>query len=197
MKNLVNQLRAETTELKRKFIEATKHYATTEFKRLSELKHLDEYTLGNQEFGFELEDYVDKRCFGDSKPRKRFAPIKSFKWDSEARKYVDCFLSFYRHKDSLKLDKLISLISSTMRMGLDKYVAKQVELAAAHYENSIIKLAQRVMRKNLDLNNIEMQTSVMDVNIETIISDGNKSVRAWTIIASGAIQKPHYRYLVK
>ena len=197
MKNLVNQLRVETTELKRKFIEATKEYATTEFARLSGLQNLDQYTLGNQEFGFELQDHVDERCFGDSKPRKMFAPIKGCKWDRESRTYVDCFISFWNHKNSLKLDKLITLIDRTMRMGLDKYVAKQIELAIAHYENSIIKLAQRVMRKDLNLNNIEMQTSVMDVNIETIISDGNKSVRAWTIIASGAVQKPHYRYLVK
>lgn len=197
MKNLVNQLRAETTELKRKFVEATEAYAKKEFARLSDLQYLDQFTLGNQEFGFELEDHVDANFFGDDKPRKRFAPIMGVKWDREKQDYVDAPISFWNHKNSLKLDKLITLIDRTMRMGFEKYLAKQIELAIAHYDNSIIKLADRILRKDLNTDNITMQTSVMDVNIETVISDGNKTVRAFTIIASGAVQKPHYRYLVK
>ena len=35
------------------------------------------------------------------------------------------------------------------------------------------------------------------VNIESIITDGTKTVRAWTIVAEGEIQRPHYRYLIK
>ena len=35
------------------------------------------------------------------------------------------------------------------------------------------------------------------INIDTIISDGEKQVKAQTICAWGEIQRPHYRYLVK
>ena len=42
-----------------------------------------------------------------------------------------------------------------------------------------------------------MDSTYLDPNMSTIITDGKKVVRAFTIIASGAIQKPHYRYLVK
>jgi len=35
------------------------------------------------------------------------------------------------------------------------------------------------------------------VNIETTLTDGEKMVRAYTIIAEGQVQRPHYRYLIK
>jgi hypothetical protein len=38
---------------------------------------------------------------------------------------------------------------------------------------------------------------MVGVNFETTLSDGEKIVRAFTIVASGEIQKPHYRYLIK
>jgi len=183
MENLVQQLKGETTELKSKFIQATEKYAKAEFNRLYKLSLLDQLTLGVQEFGFELDNHTDINFYGDNKPRKVFAKIDG--------------LHFFNHKASLKLDKLETLISRTMRMGLDKYLAKQIELAVDHYDMSIVKLAQRVVKKDLDLDNVKMNTTVMDVNIETTITDGNKIVRAFTIIASGAVQKPHYRYLVK
>lgn len=37
----------------------------------------------------------------------------------------------------------------------------------------------------------------LGVNIETTITDGVKKVRAFTIVAEGEIQRPHYRYLIK
>jgi hypothetical protein len=35
------------------------------------------------------------------------------------------------------------------------------------------------------------------VNIDMTLTDGEKTVKAFTIIAEGQIQRPHYRYLVK
>lgn len=82
-------------------------------------------------------------------------------------------------------------------MGIEQYISKTLESATEHYENSIIKLAQRIEAKGLNVDNLTMQTSHIGVNIETTITDGAKKVKAQTIIASGEIQKPHYRYLVK
>lgn len=69
--------------------------------------------------------------------------------------------------------------------------------AEEHYENSIEKLAYRIKKKNLNQNKLKVLTFHVGVNIETVISDGNKTVRAFTIIAHGLIQRPHYRYLIK
>jgi hypothetical protein len=71
------------------------------------------------------------------------------------------------------------------------------KIAIEHYEFSIEKLAERIIKKGLNQDNLKIVTSHIGVNIETTINDGNKTVRAFTIIAEGEIQKPHYRYLVK
>lgn len=86
---------------------------------------------------------------------------------------------------------------NTLNKGLDAYVKNTHDLAELHYESSIHKLAARIQRKNLDLNNLTVVTSHIGVNIETTLTDGVQSVRAFTIIAEGEIQRPHYRYLIK
>jgi ribosome-binding ATPase YchF (GTP1/OBG family) len=83
------------------------------------------------------------------------------------------------------------------RNDIDTWIEMEVKLAEKHYANSIVKLAQRIEKKGLNQDNLELSTSYMDLNISTTITDGEKKVRAYTIIACGEIQKPHYRYLIK
>lgn len=80
---------------------------------------------------------------------------------------------------------------------LDFHVDLAITLAEKHYQNSIEKLATRIEKKGLDQSAIRVATSHIGVNIETTLTDGKKTVRAFTIIASGMVQRPHYRYLVK
>ena len=80
---------------------------------------------------------------------------------------------------------------------VNDHVERMVKAAEKHYTNSIAKLALRIEKKGLNQDKIEMTTGYVDVNITTTITDGEKVVKAWTIIAGGEIQKPHYRYLVK
>lgn len=77
------------------------------------------------------------------------------------------------------------------------HVEKMVKQANKHYNSSIEKLTKRIEKKQLDLDNLRVETAHIGVNIETILTDGNKTVRAFTIIAGGEIQRPHYRYLIK
>lgn len=77
------------------------------------------------------------------------------------------------------------------------YVSKAVKDAERHYEDSIEKLALRIEKKAMNENNLKVQTSHIGVNINTTLTDGEKTVRAFTIIASGEVQRPHYRYLIK
>jgi hypothetical protein len=80
---------------------------------------------------------------------------------------------------------------------VEQHVNEMEKIAIEHYEFSIEKLAERIIKKGLNQDNLKIVTSHIGVNIETTINDGNKTVRAFTIIAEGEIQKPHYRYLVK
>lgn len=75
-------------------------------------------------------------------------------------------------------------------------ITKSLEMAAAHYEDSIAKLAARIIKKGLNEENITVRNGSIGVNINITITDGTKTVRAFTIVASGMIQRPHYRFLV-
>ncbi len=80
---------------------------------------------------------------------------------------------------------------------VEQHVEKMLTNAEKHYDASIEKLAYRILLKGLDPESIQLETSHIGVNIETTITDGRNTVRAFTIIAGGYIQKPHYRYLIK
>ena len=77
------------------------------------------------------------------------------------------------------------------------FIEKSVKNAELHFESSLDKLISRIESKGLNMNNISIRHCKVYVNIEIVITDGVKTVRAFTIIAEGEIQRPHYRYLVK
>jgi hypothetical protein len=178
MKNLISLLRAETTELKKKFVDATIDFSKKEYKRNVKLSKLNQFELGAT---IGLKSHLKANHFGET--QMAFCDVDG--------------LRFWSHKASLKLDRLQNKVCKIAEMGQDKFTQLEVDNAIEHYDYSIVKLATRVSNKGLDLNNLKMETTCMNVNIETIISDGEKTVKAFTIIASGIVQKPHYRYLVK
>lgn len=87
--------------------------------------------------------------------------------------------------------------SPSWNFNKEEFVKRMEKHAIEHYNNSIEKLALRIEKKGLNKDKIKMKTSHIGVNIETTLTDGEKTVNAWTIIASGVIQRPHYRYLIK
>ena len=78
-----------------------------------------------------------------------------------------------------------------------EFVNKSLERAKNHYEDSIKKLASRIQKKELDLDNLKFIHSSLGINFNCVITDNEKILKAWTIVASGPIQKPHYRFLIK
>lgn len=93
--------------------------------------------------------------------------------------------------------KIQEAVHRIVKEGLAAHIDMETKSAEQHYNDSIIKLAHRVIDKGLNPATIKAHTSKIDVNIDTTITDGHKTVRAFTIIAQGPIQKPHYRYLIK
>lgn len=88
-------------------------------------------------------------------------------------------------------------LALVVERGVEAYVAREVALAEQHYQDSILKLAARIEKKGLNKEALVIKTARVSVNIETTFTDGVKTVRAWTIIASGPCVRPHYRYLIK
>jgi hypothetical protein len=88
-------------------------------------------------------------------------------------------------------------IKRSVQKGQDEFIKHSLKDAEEHYENSILKLSERISEKGLNISTLKAKTSHIGVNIETVLTDGNNKILAYTIIASGDIQKPHYRYLIK
>ena len=182
MNKLRKQLLEQTTELKIKFVEQTRIYATNEYKKLESYSNMEEWQIGNLEFGFAVE-MTEGGNWNGNKPVMGFSKIDG--------KY------FHNTSGNGQLDKFLSEIYRAVRKGKELFISNAVDCAVAHYENSITKLAARVAKKGLNEDKLTMNTSSIDLNIETTIDDGNKTVVAHTIIASGVVQRPHYRYLVR
>lgn len=92
-------------------------------------------------------------------------------------------------------------ISAIIYNGMDNYVSNKVKEAEMHYIQSIKKLAHKIKAKGLEISKVEVDSNytkfAIDNSMEVVISDGTMTVRAWTILAMGEINAPHYRYLIK
>lgn len=86
-----------------------------------------------------------------------------------------------------------------VRTGQEAFVAQAMKDAKAHYEDSIAKLASRIQGQSMDISKLVVKTASINRNIDTVITDGVNTVRAFTILAAldSTLVRPHYRYLIK
>jgi hypothetical protein len=171
---LIELLKSHTEDLKNDYIKRCEEYAIKDFKQVEEFL---------SEIPEEQEKFLDK--FGieyEVKGSLKYVSILNTRQNAD----------LYR-KTKEKINKYKSFIS----LGLDKNVADAKKYAILHYENSISKLASRIETKNLNVSKLEIIKSKIGLNLEMTLTDGIVTVRAWTIVAEGEIQRPHYRYLVK
>ena len=82
------------------------------------------------------------------------------------------------------------------RITLDHHIQKEVIGAEQHYENAVHTIAQRVIKKDLDLKKIRLSHTKLKQFFDVYITDGEKTLHARTIVASGPVQRPHYRYII-
>jgi len=125
---------------------------------------------------------------------------RTIEWSIEEYKRLKDFANDYKiNHDVSKEKKFYSLPACVVNMNgkIEDYTEIQVKKAEKHYTASIEKLALRIAKKGLNQSKLKMSTSYFDHNISTTITDGEKTVSAFTIIACGMVQRPHYRYLVK
>jgi hypothetical protein len=175
MQKLIEILLKETASLKSQYLEMTQQWSEIEFARVQKMR---EYKTADwcAHFGIEARVEIDKYT---NKERVSFPK------------------GFYNTKRSVTLQNLQTKVYSITNKGLQKYTEDCLKEAEYHYNNSINKLALRIEKKALNIDLLKTLTSHVGVNIETTLTDGQKTVRAFTIIASGEVQKPHYRYLIK
>lgn len=174
MENLIALLKDQTTELKSMYIAKIREFAENEWnlqKARSSWKDLDWCKYMN------IEPFMHNAG--------RYGEFLSFP------------KGFYNTTRARELSKLKNKISLVLRRNLADYINQQEQFAVDHYNDAIAKLAYRIEKKGLDTNNLILKSTRLDYNFETLITDGTKIVRAFTILAWGPIQCPHFRYLVK
>jgi hypothetical protein len=174
MENLISILRKETESLKNQYLEMTKKWAMGNFNLVASRKTWTELTWCEY---FNLEPGIANP--GTSMEFMTFP--KNFFNTKQAREYS-------RMRDEIRI---------LTSMGIEKYIESELKHAEQHYENSIMKLAARIELKKLNIDSMSIITGHVGVNIDMMLSDGEKYVKAYTTIAEGDIQRPHYRYYVK
>lgn len=167
---LIKALFENTEDLKIEFLEQTKEWATNTFNRAKAFKEKS------------TEEHY-----------KNYGITYTIKHGSMFTDHNSLNNSKY-YEFKKEWDRSLSITY----LGLEKYLEKRLKEAEEHYKKSIIKLASRLNNKGItEESNFTVRNSRIKQNFECTIISGNTKVRAWTIIASGEIQQPHYRYLIK
>lgn len=94
-----------------------------------------------------------------------------------------------------KYQKVENIISAVCHW-FDEEIAKEVRKAEKTFDAKIEKLAFRLEKKGFK-NTVKVSGMYTDGDLSCTITDGEQTAHAYTIIASGPVQRPHYRYLVK
>lgn len=180
MKSLKEQLFEKTLNLKTEYINATIKWTNSHYEYLKKMSYWK-----TAEWCEYLAITPEKHNEGTS---------------SEFFSYPK---GFYNTHYAKELHAKMKEIRSIMNLGIEKYLEKQIKSATLHYDQSINKLIFRLRKKGMDeTKSFTISEEKINQNFECIISFHTKEnemkiVKAWTIIASGIVQKPHYRYLMK
>lgn len=154
-----------------------------------------------------MEKLIEK-LFKETETLKEQYITKTLEWaekqwgifSSDERLGIYTSSGFYYKKNFGKTrseDSALNRIVNTLNKGYERYIIDIKEDTIRKYESSIHKLASRIVEKGLDIDSLKMETAHIGVNIDTIITDGERTVKAFTVLAWGDIQRPHYRYLIK
>jgi hypothetical protein len=174
MKNLVNILEEKTQSFKKTYLELTKEWAAKYFDII-----------------------IERKDWKDLDWCKHLGLTPGYSRFDREQKNLGFPDGFYNKKEAKTYDRLKTEVYKLSSLGKEAYIAKELVNAERSFQSSLEKLAFRIQKKELNEKNLEVTSLHKNVNLEVTITDGEKTVRAFTIIASGPIQRPHYRYLVK
>ena len=172
--NIINVLNAQTADFKAVYVEKCMNYAQNEYQR--------------QVFILTWSDEQWCEFFGLT-PR-----IETFGGRGTQPTFPKGFFSTANAKIR---HNMINKARKVRNYRLEDYLSYAKGDAEHHYKVSVEKLAHRIITKGLNYDTLTVTAGWVNVNFNCIITDGEKTVKASTIIAEGPVQRPHYRYLIK
>ncbi len=99
-------------------------------------------------------------------------------------------------KEYFKAQSILAILYDYHHGRIEKRIEKEVEEAKQSFDNKIHKLVFRMEEKGF-IGKVIVVSAFVGVNFECTITCGDKTINAYTIVAEGPIQRPHYRYLIK
>lgn len=174
---LVDALKKESTDFKAMYLDRVKVYAAKRFEQCIER---NKWTAAEW-----LEKYGEEKFY-------------RMQWHTDKTTGESKYGNFTERVVSARGKREQGHVFNIVNAGLEKFTASEIAHAEDHYNNSIMKLAARLNSIGItDDKKFTMRSAGIGVNFECIITHERGETRAYTIIASGPIQRPHYRYLVK
>lgn len=172
--SLVDILKAKTTDLKERYIQSVKDWAKRRFT-----------TIENQI------QWTEQKWYD-------YYNVKYTIVDERGKDVIKVDTQEYNKKGYFKVWDDLRAYKKIVKLGFDTFEAKEIKSAERHYNDSITKLSDRLIKKGItDGSTMEIIKAWVGVNLEMTIKSGDIITRAWTIVAEGEIQRPHYRYLIK
>lgn len=190
---LIEDLKGQTVELKALYLTETESWAKKEFAKMITL---NEQPIEKWYERFDVSTEMQYSHHGCVLSKQKYENMRE-DWKSEVKEYLSPQSKEYGRKNLYKMRDTMHRLQSDIKLGLEFFISKALKNAEAHYEDSIFKLAFRVIKKGLDVDNLSLSSTTLDRNFTTRITDGVKVVVAFTILAWGPVNRPHYRYLIK
>lgn len=104
----------------------------------------------------------------------------------------------YNRTNIYSMQRKMQQLEKAIAGGVNKFVQEKKQDAEKHYEDSIKKLSYRIAQKGITENTIfEISSAQVGMNFECVIKHDGRVTRAFTILAWGPVNAPHYRYLIK
>lgn len=190
MKTLLEALTENTQDLKAEYISNTKIWATDRFNSLLEKLSWNEVQWCEY-FGLtpRLCNYHGTEVIPYD-PNRKLTGMQFWSLPS----------NFYNSRDARRQDSMKNEARQAKRLGLGDFVLMNVVKAEAHYDDSLRKLVDRLKKKGVPETfgeKVKIIKARVGINLEIVIKFEAIQVKAWTIVAEGIVQRPHYRYLVK
>lgn len=202
MKTIIDTLAEQSVEFKIIFVERCVRYADREFDRFEKWTS-EPIEKWCERFGIPVKEIMIHRgCQVEARHLEHMSDESKSEITTKLVPDVN-----YNSKEAKTYRKMMDARDKTARIvkaGKQDYVSKAETNAVEYFDFTLGKLAFRLKAKGVnDGDEFEISSKTINVNFECHIRfckvDGEftKRLNAWTIIASGPVQKPHYRYLIK
>jgi len=171
LNKLYKGLKRATKTFKKTYLERTKNYIVEHFNHVIDT-HKD---FDNKKW---LEVYGrEEYYYGFKSTRKSYIAMTN-----QGKKLRQQFNDFTKINET--------------KTKYNKYIKEEVNKYSQDFDNKLVKLASRLEGKGFNTK-IKVTSEHVGVNFNCWVTDGTNSAHAYTIIAEGPIQRPHYRYLIK